>query len=466
MNTRKPLVATAFSIAVLFSTSAAAENIHDLESPSSNDMFNLYLRALHIDTRIENDIIEDNFGGFPFGDRLGGTALGVVADFDSGFWRDTLGVEASVYGVAKLDARTEDRDLFDDTSGESKGFAKLGQANLKFRRGGERWHTQLQAGRGRFDAGTVVTMDTRAAPGSLQGARVQAQVSGLDIGPLPGVLSIDGAYIDRTSPRDREDFERIQSNSGVEIDDLTTFGISYDARLFELKYATGVARDFNQNTKYGLTLRAPIGQRGGVILESQYYDFSRDGDIWDQDLLAGEAGYDDKANWLNINLGLQIDRWGLGLSYSRTRAELSNGMLGYAFFDHGENVDGLMDAWTRSGNDFNNDGEKTWQLAGQYDFTGHSLSGISLDGFNAMVLYKRGEFDAVNPFTNTNTGVRESQIEYRLGYRFEEPGYKGLSVGIIYTDYRINEDFVALVSAQPNSVVNGRELRVYMDYAF
>ncbi|AFT71355.1 hypothetical protein B5T_03088 [Alloalcanivorax dieselolei B5] len=447
-------------------TQTLAVSINDYDRTGNEGEFNVYMRAVHIDTRIENDLMDDLFGGIPIGDRLGGTALGVVADYKSGYWLDSIGFDASVYGVAKLDARPEDRDLFDDTSGDNEGFGKLGQANLKFLHGGNNWVGAFQVGRGRFDAGTVVTKDTRAVPSSYQGARGQMRIEGLDIGPLPGVLSFDAAYINRTSPRDRKDFEKILSESGEEIKDIRTFGVEYDARLFALKFARGVAEDFNQNTSYGLTLRAPIGESGGAIFETQYYDFRREGAAWDRDWEAGDAAYDDKASWLNLNLGLEIGRWGLGLSYSKADAELSNGMLGYAYFDHGQNASGLMDAWTRSGNDFNNDGEKAWQIGGQYKFDGYSIAGMPLDGFNAMVLFKRGKFDATNPLSGVNAEVQESQLEYRLNYRFDEPDHEGLAVGLLYTRYWIDEDFVALVSAQPDNVLNGEEVRVYIDYAF
>lgn len=465
MKTRK-IVNGAALLAGLTGQLVQAADIHDYNRTNNEGQFNVYLRAVHIDTRIENDLIE-RFGGFPFGDRLGGTALGMVADYNSGYWKDSIGVDASFYGVTRIDARPEERDLFDDTSGDSEGFAKLGQLNLKLRQRGDNWAAAFQAGRGRFDAGTVVTLDTRAVPGSLQGARGQLQVEGLDIGPLPGVLNVEAAYLNRVSPRDREDFEKIISMSGVEVSDIRTFAIAYEAKLFALEFARGVAKDFNENTHYGLTLRAPLGDDIGAILETQYYDFRRAGDIWDRDWQEGAAGYDDKARWLNINLGLEVRQFSIGLSYSKTNAELSNGQLGYAFFYHGNNVDGLMDAWTRSGNDFNNDGEHTWQVAAKYELAGHSIAGMSLDGFDVMALYKRGRFDAIDPFSNRETDVQESQTEYRLNYHFDqEPDYRGLSVGMIYTNYWIDQDFVALVSAQPNNVVNGKELRVYVDYAF
>ncbi len=463
MKTKKSLAA---ALLLCGPAQVLAVSVNDYDRTGNDGEFNVYMRAIHIDTRIENDLMDDLFGGIPIGERLGGTALGVVADYESRYWRNSVGVDASVYGVAKLDARPEDRDLFDDTSGENKSFGKLGQANVKFRHGGDQWLALLQAGRGRFDAGTVVTKDTRAVPGSYQGARAQVFVEGLDIGPLPGVLSIDGAYIDRTSPRDREDFEKILSESGEEIEAINTFGIEYDARLFAVKFARGVAEDFNQNTVYGLTLRAPLGERGGVLLDTQYYDFRREGDVWDRDWNTGNAAYDDQASWLNVNLGLEIDRWSLGLSYSEAEAELSNGMLGYAYFDHGQNVDGFLDAWTRSGNDFNNDGEKAWQIGTKYEFDGYSIGALPLDGFNAMLLFKRGKFDATNPLSGVTSEVQESQMEYRLNYKFDEPDREGLAVGLLYTRYWIDEDFVALVSAQPDNVLNGEEVRVYIDYAF
>ncbi|VVM79582.1 hypothetical protein PS645_02195 [Pseudomonas fluorescens] len=446
--------------------SVIASTIHDSNRTHNAGKFNLYLRAIHIDTRIKNDLIEKDFGGFPTGDRLGGTALGIIADYNSGYWQDSIGFDTSLYGAAQIDARPEDRDLLDDTSGDNRSFAKLGQAYVKLRRGGENWTAGLQVGRGRFDAGTVVTSDTRAVPASLQGARGQLLVEGLDIGPLPGVLFIDGAYINGASPRDREDFDKILSESGAGIDTIKTYSIGYDAKLFALKYSRGVAKDFNKNSSYGLTLRAPIGERGGAILESYYYDLRAAGNVWDRDWAAGDAGFDDKASWLNINLGLEIDNWSGGISYSNTKAELTNGKLGYAYFDHGDNVDGSLEAWTRSGSDFNNDGEETWQVAAKYDFKGNSLGGVPLDGFNFTALFKRGKFDATNPFTGAGSDIQENEVGYLLNYRFDEPDYQGLSVGVLFTRYWINEDFVALVSAQPENVVSGKDLRVYLDYAF
>jgi hypothetical protein len=427
---------------------------------------NAYLRAMYINTRISNDLIEDRFGGFPDGAELGGTGIGAILDYNSSYWAGVVGFDASLYGVAMIDSKDNGRDLFDDSDGTNGGFAKVGQGYFKLRYEGAGWNADSQIGRGRFDAGTLVTLDTRIVPGSYQGGRAHLNFTEMGIGPLPGTLGFETAYINRTSPRDREEFEHLLSQTGEEIKDLYTYGINYDLKAIELGYAHGVARDFNENTRYGLTLKAPLGDKAGVILDTQYYVFKKAGRIWQRDWEAGEAAYDDDATWLNINVGLLLDKLRLGVSFSETNAKLSNGQLGYAYFDHGDNVDGRMDAWTRSGNDFNNDGERTWQLGAEYDLSGHSLLGASLDGFKVMSIYKQGTFDATDPFSGRRTDVVERQNEYRLYYRFDEKEYAGLSVGLIYINYRIDQDFVAIVSAQPDNVVSGSEARVYLDYAF
>ncbi|WP_241668742.1 OprD family outer membrane porin [Stutzerimonas nosocomialis] len=462
----KRMTLMACSVLLAGAGSCLAATIEYPERLQDEGKLNLYIRALQIDTEIYNDLVEDQFGGFPDGSKLGGTGIGAIVDYSSGYWGGFVGFDASLYGVAKIDSRQNSRDIFDDTSGSNKGFAKLGQGYLKFRHGGTGWVADMQVGRGRFDAGTLATLDTRIAPGSYQGARARLSFTELGVGPLPGELDFDVAYVNRSSPRDREDFERLMSNTGETIDGLYTYGFNYDLKAVEFSYRHGVAKDFNENRRYELTLQAPVGENGGVILNTQYYDFKRAGDIWRRDWLEGEAAYDDKASWLNVNLGILMNRLRLGLSYSETDAKLSNGLLGYAFYDHGDNVDGLMDAWTEAGNDFNNDGEKTWQVGAEYDFSGLSLFDVPLDGVKAMIIHKRGKFDADNPFTGVSTDITERQTEYRLYYRFDEKDYAGLSVGIIYTDYRIDQDFVSLVSAQPENVVTGKELRTYIDYAF
>lgn len=427
---------------------------------------NAYLRSVYINTRISNDLIEDRFGGFPDGAELGGTGVGAIVDYNSGYWAGVVGFDASLYGVAMIDSKDNGRDLFDDTDGTNGGFAKVGQSYLKVRYEGDGWNADSQVGRGRFDAGTLVTLDTRIVPGSYQGGRAHLNFTDMGLGPLPGTLGFATAYINRSSPRDREEFEHLLSQTGEEIKDLYTYGVKYDLKAIELGYDHGVSRDFNENTRYGLTLKAPLGKSAGLILDTQYYEFKKGGRIWERDWLAGQAAYEDEATWLNVNLGVLLDKLRLGVSYSKTQAELNNGQLGYAYFDHADNVDGRMDAWTRSGNDFNNHGERTWQVGAEYDLSGLSLFGAPLDGFKVMTIYKQGAFDAVDPFNARRTDVKERQNEYRLYYRFDEKEYAGLSVGMIYIDYRIDKDFVALVSAQPDNVVSGSEARVYLDYAF
>ncbi|MBL7250410.1 OprD family outer membrane porin [Alloalcanivorax marinus] len=453
---------------VLLSFQAAhAAVISDIDLYKKENELSTYLRFITFDTRAHNDLIENQLGGLPTGERLGATALSGAVDYSSKYYGDTIGFVTSVYGVTKLDSRPDSRQILDDSDGGNDGFAEAGQAYIKLRQGGENWSADLQAGRGRFHVGTVWTLDTRAVPGSFQGARAQVNTALPSLGPLPAELTFEAGYIDKTSPRERPEFEHIVNESGSTIDNISTYALTYDAKAVRLQVAQGVAKDFNKNTRYELILKAPLGDDMGVVLDNQYYYLESDGALWGEDLANGVAAYDDHAEWLNINLGFKIKKLQLGLSYSKARAELSNGQVGYAYYDHGENVDGRLDVWTRSGNDANNDGETTWQLGVGYDFSGMKLGGLPLDGVSLLALYRQGSFDAPNPINGgAEEEVTERHREVRLSYYFEEKDYKGLSVGVMYVDYSMNKDFVPLVSAQPNSVLSGTDFRVYADYAF
>ncbi|MFK5953085.1 MAG: hypothetical protein QM498_08505, partial [Desulfobacterium sp.] len=224
---------------------------------------------------------------------------------------------------------------------------------------------------------------------------------------------------------------------------------------------------------------------GGIMLDTKLFKYKANGKIWETDLVAGDAAYDDEAKLYNVNLGASYKssygKFRFGLSYTKCDTELSTftsfgtPMLGYAYLDHAENMASRREAWTISGNDFNNEGEQAWQIAVEYRLPsslGKNITPFPLDDITFMFIYREGFFDALNPLPLLSGGIpimtdiKERQAEYRAYYRFDEEKYSGVSIGMAFIDYRINEDFVALVSAQPNNVMTGREFRLYIDYAF
>jgi len=461
-----------FAVVWFIIISAAAQNNTWAANISSIDRFNdegrlnMYLRAARIDTQGANKLIENLRGQLPDDGHFGGTAIGAIVDYNSPYYGGLLGFDVSLYSVAPIESQPNSQGLLDDRNGHNEGFSKVGQGYLKLRHQGEKWSADLQAGRGRFDAGTIETLDSRVVPETYRGARSHLVFSDVGVGSLPGKLVFESAYVDEASPRNRGEFSRLRSEAGEIIDNVFTYGVNYNIKAVELGYVYGVAKDFNQNVGYNLIARLPLGKEYGVLFDASHYRFKRAGDIWDKDLAKGKAAYDDHATWTNLNIGFKADPLLFGISYAKANAKLSNGKLGYAYFYHGDDVSGATDVWTRSGNDFNNDGEKTWQFAVEYNLSRYSVFGVPLRGLKAMALFKRGGFDAKDPFSKRVVDVEERQNEYRIYYRFDEDRHSGLSVGLVYTDYKIDQDFVTLISAQPDNVLTGKELRTYIDYAF
>ncbi len=426
----------------------------------------VYLRGLYMKTEVENQVMEDYLGGYPDGDTLGASAVGAIVDYRSPYWSG-VGVDASAYGVAKIDSEESSRSILKRTRHGNEGFAVLGQVYAKFRHAGDGWYIDGQAGRGRLDAGMVITRSTRVLPSSYQGARGHLGFSGLGIGDLPGNLDFEAGWYDRASGRNSDEFEHLRTLSGERIDDAFTAGVTYDLRMLRLIYAMGESRDFIKSSLYRAELKMPLAKHTAMVLDSMLYRAEANGDGWERDWQAGAAAFDDRAEMANVNLGFAYKNVMVGFSYVGTEAELSNGQVGYGYFEVADNLSYRSDAWTLAGNDFNNDGEDAYQVALRVKLDGLRIGSVPLDGWTVLVLKKWGRFDAPNPFAGGRSEeVKEYHTGFNIGYRFDEPNRKGFSTGIQYLDYDVSEDFFVAVSARPNQAIDAKEVRVYLDYAF
>src|SRR3546814_3763925 len=104
-------LATLFASGICFSASISYPDRFQHEGK-----LNAYLRSAYISTRISNDLIEDNFGGFSTGSELGGVGVGAILDYNSNYWGGVVGFDASLYGVAMIDAAQDSRALLDRKS--------------------------------------------------------------------------------------------------------------------------------------------------------------------------------------------------------------------------------------------------------------------------------------------------------------------------------------------------------------
>jgi hypothetical protein len=463
---------------LLASGSLLAAPVSDIERFQQDDgALNLYLRSVQIDVNSRNDLVENTFGGFPDGNKLGAHAIGAILDYNSPYLMNTIGFDASYYAVGKIDSEDNSMGLLQDDE-ERKGFSKLGQAyaKAKLQYGGVTVHGQI--GRGRFESATVKTRDTRVAPDSYSGARAEFDVDSFTMFGFDSKFEFDAVRITGASLRDEKQFSSLESLSGEKINHVTSLGMALDAKLLKIKLGYGVAQNFNENKIFDITLRAPLPGESGMLVNYQYHKSEANGDVWEKDLLAGKSPFEKESNFRNLNVGYKNGAFRAGVSLAKTSADsgqvtpFGTKAVGHSYFDHGRNVIGSNDPWTITGNDFNNDGELTKQIAVEFDMNKTNITSNPLDGITFLVIHKVGEFDATNPIPMLTGGVPvservvEKQTEYRAYYRFDEKDYSGVTAGLSYTDYEINKDFVSLVSKQPSNVVSGNELRVYIDYAF
>ena len=411
------------------------------------------------------------------GGRYGGQALGLLLDYNSPYLADIIGFDASYYAVGNINSRENSMDLLQD-DGSHHSFAKLGQAYIKARYQNDGLSLFGQFGRARFESSTINSTDTRVAPDTYFGGRGEISYTGFSTFGLESKLDFNAVRITKSSLRDVEKFESIHSESGQKIDNVTSISATYDMKALKLNYGLGIAKDFNKNQVVDVSLKLPLPNESGFIVNYQHHKLSANGDIWKQDYLQGQSAYKDEATLRNLNFGYVHAPFRVGLSFTKAKApsgrktRFGTDVLGYAYEKKKKNVNGNNDPWTYSGNDFNNDGEFTKQLAFEYDIGKTDIQNDFLRGIKFSVIHKVGTFNATDPTpmlvgsAPVERKVKEKQTEYRVFYRFDEKDYAGLSTGLAFTKYKINHDFVPLISAQSNNVLSGQELRLYIDYAF
>ena len=457
---------------LITTTPVEAARISDVDRFQHNDgSLNLYLRGTYINTEIENKKVEGMLGDIPGGKVQGASAISAILDYNSPYYSKIIGLDASIYAVGKLNSEDSNRSILNESN---EGFGKLGQASFKAKHSTDNSDLYLQIGRGRFDGGVISTRDTRAVPDSYEGSKLTFNSKNIFFPKIGDNLKTSYTYISKASLRNEKDFSSIRTVTGSEIDSVQSLSIEYDAKLASIRYSYGLSKDYLSRNETELNLRIPLSDdyKDGFLINAQLHKVKNEGSLWDTSLSAVNPlkpidAFDDTSELINVNTGFQIGNLRAGVSVTDVKAKLTNGKLGYAFIDNAENVIGSRSMWTISGNDFNNDGETTYQIAAEYNIPGFRVSDFFLSGINIRAILKKGTFDASNPFTGGITEkVTEDQKEFRLYYRFDQKDYSGLSVGLSYSDYNIDKEFVALVSAQPEAVVSAEEMRIYMDYAF
>ncbi len=300
-----------------------------------------------------------------FGDQ-NAWAQGLHLDYQSGWFQDLLGVDASWYSVVKLYANEgfAGRDLLRDRNGHAEGFNKVGQLYAKLKWGDEHAWLRLQAGwQQLYKLGVLTVTRSRAAPSSWQGVSLDSGWSD---------IAVRGAWVSRFSERDEPEKRRFTTlASNKPIDYIVTGELSWSpAKNSRISWVAGESHNYLQRQGLETQFSLPLGENKNVLFRGGGY-YTRGLANWE-----GARSFNHSAQHIFAVTGYQYHNSESGLGWSKTKAPLDNG-VGQFYWHMGKNTRGAFNSPADGeGNDYVNDGEQMFYLYSKYKWSPELTLGI------------------------------------------------------------------------------------------
>ncbi len=409
----KTLAKSALGVAV--AAAVAATSVQASEAVTMDPSLTFTYKNYYFDSDIKSD----------GGDNAHDWSHGLIADFDSGYVNDLIGVVVTAGYAGPLDI-----DPYADGTGatnvargdDNKGDAISGfqQAYLKAK------HTFS----GVDLAGTVGVKKRSTETYSDSGSRVLAASStGYDL-----MAGFEGANLYFTEI------------TGVSGRDESTLNKSVDEEL----------KIVGANYSYeGLGLAAEYGKRDKeakqTFLKAEYGFELDDVSSVDLDVRYGKTksdapNSDEKAKYYNLNATYNYGNAYVGLGYNKTKD--GDYDAEYGFGSHHTKFNSSLDLWEK----YAKEGEKAYVVSGGYNFADQGLEGLSWD-----VWYAKGDdADNVENFKRREYG---SYVSYAFDGQLE-----GLSVAWLYTNYRASGNDVGAATV-PTDLYDEDVNRLYLTYS-
>ncbi len=375
-------------------------------------------------------------------------AQGIEANYTSGYAFGMFGFDASLYGALKLDSSNQeqgtngagDQLLRVGDSGDAKSFSKMGQAYLKAKFGDENLNIHAKAGYMKHDTVLLATSSSRLLPSSYKGYAFDANIYG---------INLYGAWADKISRRASQDYEDFENGSGEKIDNLYSIGAAYEIGNLYLNGEYGEGKDYMKQSYLNAGYTFELSEGMSLLIDGQYYKAKENGKLWDGANYIDS--FTDDAKLVNLNTALTIDYLTLSLSYTTVDADNGNNAGAFQYWMAGNDYGG-GNFWTsRQISDFYWDGETTWQVGAQYDFTG-----FDMPGFYTGATFTRGTLGNTEA---AKLGIdKETELDVEIGYAFQQESLKGLSIKVQ------NGYHKAYVYDDTGNDERTNNLRVYVDY--
>lgn len=335
-------------------------------------------------------------------------AQGLRLDFESGYFNNIIGFDASIFAAGALSAKDNEggtSTLRTLNNGEQEGYAKFGQAYVKVKLGE---NSGLKVGRMTINTPLLDDSDSRTTPSSTQGVYAFTKYQNLDLYAI---------WTDRGSAKTNEQFEKYTDSTGDEYS-VGIVGGSYGFNSgLNLSLAYGEADNVLSQTYASASYPITLSQRDQLNLTSTYYHGEADGEG-----AQGGVGADYSSNLYSVSAQWVRDNKKLSLAYQAV-----NGDEYQESWDNFGNDDtGLYSSNSVQVLDFDRAEERSTQARVDYDVT--AVKGLSL-----MTRYIRGD----NIKRSDGKEGKEWERDIEVKYAFAN--VKGLSVRLRNASVRSTE---------------------------
>lgn len=388
------------------------------------------------------------------------TALGAELNYRSPFWGDVIGIDASAYGVLKLNDSGNPTSQLVEVANDGQlqdGYLALGQALVKLK-----WDqlAMVKVGRQLHESILLKSTNNRAVPDTYSGVSASLR-------PVEG-LRIHGAVYDRWRARTTDDYEKFRTEAAGNnrIDYIAVLGASYANGPFVLNAEYLNSKSYL--SKYGLVAAYTTPLQGSSLKLSSGAFWSRDAGSLFVCGAEREMDCSGSSRIDNDGVGVFVDAdWKIGNFTVGGAVAKFNGFWIEDNFAVDANKRGALtqDPGTNPfptsatvGPDFTNNDELVRSLRLAYEWKAH------VPGLKTAFKFIRG---TGAHSSNLHSAAEGSENYRELDVRYELPFVKGVSVRYVYLNYdsRISGR-TATATIKGLTRQDWEQHRFYVDYVY
>lgn len=334
---------------------------------------------------------------------------GVAVDYQSGYFADIIGFDATYYGAMKLGASDYFNSrgvLYNDGPGDKKsnaeGYSKLGQRNIKLKYKladvnlNARWGWQTVKNLG------VLSNSTRLSPTTYLGW------SG---GVNYDAFTLRGAYVESSMGRNSPDKQRFQTNDGRYINHIVSSDIQWKNEMLKLQYGYGESDNYLRR-QILFTHFNPLKQ---LTIGTQIYATHALDEY--KAMAASKRDFDKNARHYTIDVKWQDEGWSTKFGVGYTDAEKAH-QVGFFPRHMSKNSRGTFSSMAYAGSDYMRDGELFLANISDYNLTPDLAIGVTgnIAQFNYRGNHVRtGEINAFSRWTPTHPKLKNLNVWMMFG---------------------------------------------------